>query len=188
MKEDMQREKQSIIWGADDPALYSFTERRKKGDDESKPLKEYTIVSYFRERYRIEIKYPKMPIVFLGDKEWFPIEFLFQSFGKMKAANSPQQVNAVLDYYNKNAGTNYVANVSQLAKESLGRLKQIGFGAGGLDDILAQYNFRKSSDPVELEAKLLPEPKLRFGDNADVWIKDGDFAIMGGGRPKMFAQ
>ena len=185
MKQDMQRDKQSIIWGADDPALYSFTERRRKGDDETKPLKEYTVVSYFKERYRINIKYPKMPIVFLGDKEWFPIEFLFQSFGKMKAANSTKQVNAVLDYYNKNAGTKYVANVTQLAKDSLGRLKQLGCG---LDDILAQYNFRKSSDPVELEAKLLPEPKLRFGDNADVWIKDGDFDIMNGRRPKQFVQ
>ncbi len=184
MRPDMSRDNQCIIWGADNAEWCSF-ETREKGADESAPPKKHTVQSYFKEAYNITLQYPKMPLVFVGEREWFPMEFLFQSFGKMKAANSPEQVNAVLDYYNTNSGTKYVENISNLAMKCHQRIKQLGFT---LEEMLAQYNVRKSTDPVELEAKILPEPKLRFADenNSNIRINDGDWMVMQRGRGRKF--
>ena len=94
------------------------------------------------------LKIPKMPIVFLGNKEWFPIEFLAQCFGKMKGANSTEHVKAKLDYYKEHAGTNYVRNVSEVM-QATSQLHGLS-----IDDILLQFNLRKSTEPVQLEAKV----------------------------------
>merc|ERR1740121_1701078 len=42
-----------------------------------------------------------MPAVFIGKKEWFPIEFLSQAFGKAKDANSTEHVRSILGYYDE---------------------------------------------------------------------------------------
>ena len=41
----------------------------------------------------------------------FPIEFLFQAFGKMKDANEDYQKNAILKFYDKNAGPERVEQI-----------------------------------------------------------------------------
>ena len=87
-----------IIWSACDPNLHSFEFEDRKNGGEKKMV---TVADYFWIRYRIKLKYPHMPLVFLGNKEWFPIEFLFQSFSKMRDANSKDQVSAVLEFYNE---------------------------------------------------------------------------------------
>ena len=112
MKYDVNNANQRIIWGADDPALYSFPER-KRIDDGVEP-RVYTVFTYYKERYNVTLRYPKMPLIFLGNKEWFPIEFLSQSFGKMRAANKPEQVKAVLEYYDQNAGSRNIVNIKDM--------------------------------------------------------------------------
>jgi hypothetical protein len=179
VRED-QNIKMKIVWGADDENLYSFLERKR--EDDGVPPKKYTVYSYNKERYGITLRYPKMPIVFLGNKEWFPIEFLFQSFGKMRAANSPEQVKAVLDYYNQHAGTGYVGNVSRMAQTACDRLQRMGLS---IDQVLRQYNLRKSSEPIQLEARVLKEPTLSFAEY-DANLKNGDWAVMRGGRGARF--
>ena len=182
LRGDQNKNNQKIIWAADDIALYSFFERKREGEDDGIPPKEYSVYSYFIERYGITLKYPKMPIVFLGNKEWFPIEFLSQCFGKMKAANSDDQKKAVLDYYNQHAGTNYVANISKMVETVSKRVGELGLT---IDDVLQQYNLRKSTEPIKLQAKLLPEPTLRFCDH-DAFLKNGDWSVMKGGRGVKF--
>ncbi len=66
MKEDPAHGNMKIIWGADDPELYSFEERKK--EDDGVPPRKYTVFSYNRERYNITLRFPKMPIVFIGHK------------------------------------------------------------------------------------------------------------------------
>ena len=41
----------------------------------------------------------------------FPIEFLFQAFGKMKDANEEKQKNAILNFYDQNAGPKRVEQI-----------------------------------------------------------------------------
>ena len=100
----------------------------------------------------------------------------------MKGANSPDQVKAVLDYYNEHAGTRYVGNVTDTFQAAVGRMESLGFT---YKNILDQYNLRKSSDPVELETRVLKEPTLRFADR-DAFLKDGDWGVMSRGRAARF--
>ena len=88
----------SVIWSACNPDLHSFEFEDRKNGGEKKTV---TVAEYFLIRYGKKLKYPEMPLVFLGNKEWFPIEFLFQSFSKMRDANKKKQVGAVLEYYNE---------------------------------------------------------------------------------------
>ena len=176
MKHDVNNANQRIIWGADDPALYSFPER-KRIDDGVEP-RVYTVFSYYKERYNVALRYPKMPLIFLGNKEWFPIEFLSQSFGKMRAANKPEQVKAVLDYYNQNAGSRNIVNIKDMVDSVSGRLSSMGMN---LDMILKQYNLRRKSEPVQLMARVLPLPTLNFAER-EAFLKNGDWAVMNRGE------
>ena len=66
LKEDMANGNMKIICGVDNPELYSFDERKREGD-ETLPRK-YTVYSYNQESYNITLKFPKISIVFLGNK------------------------------------------------------------------------------------------------------------------------
>lgn len=52
-----------IIWSANDPQLYSF-----EIDNETKDGKiKVTVAEYYMKRRNIHIRFPHMPIVYLGD-------------------------------------------------------------------------------------------------------------------------
>ena len=183
IKADQEHNSAMITWGADDPDLHSFPERKRVED--GVPPKIYTVASYFKEKYNITLKYPKMPIVFLGNKEWFPMEFLYQNFGKMRGANSQDHKDAVLQYRDINAGTKYVENIrdiSAMAEEQSNRLERMGLT---ISDVLKLYNFRKSSTPVELVAKVLQEPELKFAAYSAL-LKNGSWGVMKGGQGSKF--
>ena len=175
IKADEKHECMKIIWGADDETLYSFEEKNPK---DGVPPKNYTVFSYNKERYNIILKYPKMPIVFLGNREWFPIEFLYQAFGKTKGANSREHVAGVLGYYDENSGTRCVDNISNLSRIACQQLQRNGLS---FEHILRQFNLRRSTDAVELEAKVLPEPQLAFG-NTKASLRNGSWDL----RDKIF--
>lgn len=174
IRADPDRDNIKIIWGADDATLYSFEEKKK---DDAVPARIFTVASYFFERYKKRLRFPKMPIIFLGNKEWFPVEFLFQSFGKMKNAGTTEQKNAVRDYYNKNSGynqTNYVNNIQDVFVAASKRLGDMGMT---VDDVLKQYNLRRKDEPIQLEARILSEPRLRFGQQ-DAMLDNGSWNVM----------
>ncbi len=168
IRADPERDNVKIIWGADDRNLYSF-EAKKKDDT----VEIFAVASYFEERYKKRLRFPKMPIVFLGNKEWFPVEFLFQSFGKLKNANTTEQTNAVLNYYDKNSGY-YVNNIQDVFEAASKRLGDMGMT---IDDVLKQYNLRRNDNPIQLEARILPEPKLRYGEQ-DAELRNGSWDVM----------
>ena len=161
---------QRIIWGADDPELYSFD---RESPDGGKPTV-MTVARYFYEAHGIKLKYPRMPMVFLGKKEWFPIELLSQAFGKMRDANSSEQVRAVLEYYDQNAGADSIPNVNKLLEHAVGRLNQYGLT---VQHVLKQFNLRLSDQPIEVEAKVLPEPTLKFAENRPITINNGSWNL-----------
>lgn len=87
-----------IIMTANDPALHSFEfkPRRPSEDDSPDPPPIiYDVARYFRERKGIALSFPNMPMVYTQDG-YFPVEFLQQAFGKMKNANSSEQVSPSL--------------------------------------------------------------------------------------------
>jgi hypothetical protein len=71
------------------------SKKPRKGDPEDKPVVRYTIASYYHDVYGIRLRYPKMPIVFIGKKEWYPMEFLTQALAKTTGANNSDQVRGV---------------------------------------------------------------------------------------------
>jgi hypothetical protein len=89
------RENEGIVMVANDPALHSFefTPRRSpSADDADNPVAiRYDVATYFREKVGLNLEFPCMPMVYTSEG-YFPIEFAQQSFGKMKHANSPDQV------------------------------------------------------------------------------------------------
>lgn len=163
-----------IIWHADDPNLYHF--KYGKGEAE-KPV---TVAEYFRERYAIRLNYPCMPILCIGKPGWLPIELLFQAFSKMRDANSDAQKNAVLEYYDRNAGNENVLNVQNLLKQASRALERKGLN---LSHVLSQYNLRLSESPIEVMAKVLPEPSVDFA-NEKARLNNGSWNLMG----KKFSQ
>jgi len=97
----------NIIWSEDDKRLYSF---EVKGVI-------HTVASYFNSVHGLRLIHPKMPIIFVGNKECFPVEFLFQALCKMKNSNDPEQVNAVFGYNEEFSGTKNVQNIMRLSAE-----------------------------------------------------------------------
>jgi len=160
----------SIIWGADDVNLHSFD--YVAGPDQQ--AIKITVAEYFWKRYGIKLRYPRMPLVSIGKREWFPVEFLFQAFGKMKGANSDSQKNAVLDYYNDTAGSKRVNTISNLTTRAFSQLQRYGLT---VQDVLSQYNLRMSHEPVEVTAKVLPEPILKFANNNTASIQNGSWNL-----------
>ena len=155
----------SIIWSADDPNEYSFEMERKEQD----PLS-VTVRQYFLERHGITLRFPKMPLIYVGNGEWFPVEFLFQAFGKMKDANADHQKNAILDFCDKNAGFERVENISKAFR----KVQSYGLT---FEDITKQYNLRVYSTPVEVEAKVLKEPSLKFANDQPASINNGSWNL-----------
>jgi len=145
----------SIIWDASDPNQYSFP-YTKYGEETSRQM---TVPAYFMERYGLRLQYPHMPLVYLGNAEWFPIEFLFQGYAKMKGANSPNQVSAVLDYFDHSGGSESVENIKRLLREASSSLQKGGLN---MKHVLDQYNLRVSDAPIEVTAKVLPQPTIKF--------------------------
>ena len=84
-----------ILWSADDVHECSFTVKNAQ--------RATTVAEYFRDRYGITLRYPKMPIVYIYKVRkqggvWLPIEFVFQAFAKSKE-NSNEMVKNVLKYH-----------------------------------------------------------------------------------------
>jgi len=160
-----------IIWNASDPNLYSFFYPRE-GDDK----KLVSVNEYYRKKYSIQLRYPCMPIVYCGKlKGWIPVEFLVQAFSKMKDANSDAQKNAVLEYYDRNAGNGNVVNIQNMLKQASRVLERRGLN---VSHILSQYNLRLNDNPIEVMAKVLPEPNVNFA-NEQARLNNGSWNLMG---------
>ena len=161
-----------ILWSACDDSVYFFEQKPRKGEPEDTPVIRHTIASYFEAAYGIRLKFPHMPIVFIGKKEWYPMEFIFQAQSKTSGANNGDQVRGVLGYYDEFAGLGCIENIQKLSKKAQ------------IDDQLRRFNLVRDLEPVILEAKVLPEPKLTFARSEPASINNGSWDL----RNKKFAK
>jgi hypothetical protein len=171
MTKDTQR-KVGICWAADDPEEYFFEQRPRKGEPEDTPVIRHTLASYYEQAYGIKLRYPKMPIVFIGKKEWYPMEFMTQALAKTSGANNGDQVRGVLGYYDEFAGLGCIENIQRLSQKAQ------------IDEQLSRFSLERDLEPVTLDAKVLPEPKLTFGRGEAASINNGSWDL----RNKKFAK
>ena len=77
----------------------------KQEEPPPEPPEIHTVASYFLKAYNIRLRFPHLPMIYIGKKEWFPLEFVFQASNKTRGANSADHVNGVLKYHDENSGT-----------------------------------------------------------------------------------
>ena len=171
IKPDVSLGKACILWAADDPQIYSFELKHnprnkdattQENQDENIKI---TLAEYFMQHHGIRLMYPSLPIVHIGDKNWYPVEMLYQAFDRTKDANSPSHVSDLLQHFDSIAGNKYVDRTSSL-------LKQLEFN----DDSFEKIGLVRSCEPVQLSAKILDQPRLKFG-NQDASVNNGDWNL-----------
>jgi hypothetical protein len=165
-----------IAWAADNPDMFSFV---LDNDDTETPLenqRKYTVDAYYYEKKGMKLKFPHLPIISMGRDGFFPIEFVYQAFGKKKDANSVNHVKTVLDYYDKNAATDSIQNIKHLKKTAENLQNARGVYT---TDLLMQFNCIINQEPQELVASVKPLPTLTFMDNRGVQLGDGSWNLNG---------
>lgn len=95
---------------------------------------------------------------------WFPIELLYQSFGKKFDANSPDHVNGILSHFDEYAGTKCINKIMEL-QDSAMNMSSLGMS---FYHILKLFNLEANADTPPLKAKILPFPKLSFERNVNI--------------------
>jgi len=161
-----------IVWRPDE---HKFPVK-KRGPDAS-PDDEgvmHTVASYFESQYKISFQYPNLPLILLGKKNYLPLEFLFQASKKMRGANATEQVQAVLGYYDENAGYACIENITRLGNLACRDLRKNGVS---FESVLSQFNLKRSEEPQRITAKLLAEPQLTFGRNNSARINNGSWNL-----------
>lgn len=162
----------SIIWDADDPSIHSFELLANKEDLESGTM--MTIATYYKERYNMPLMYPHMPAIFIKDGKqdaYFPIEFLFQAFGKVRGADMNQHILAFNDDF---ASTRRVGHLETVYAEAERMMAQTG---QPLSTLLEQFNISVSNEPMVLRATVFTQPNIGFRGNVTKIPRDGSWDL-----------
>ena len=170
---------EDLDWGAD-LERQSF-EFKMRGAPEDQPGEMVTIERYFLLRYKIKLRFPKMPIVHLLDgKEegWFPIEFLFQAWGKVRDTDHNPDVLKFNDHFASTDRIEHLKDVKMLVDE----VKQQS--GPELSMLLQQLHLTSSLRPEELTATVLQQPVVTFQGGNDKIPTDGSWNLAGAKFPK----
>ena len=135
-----------MIW---EPSTYTFP----LGDEGD--ARNVTVEEYFHERYGIRLNFPRMPLIHTkirGRSNWIPIEFLWQSFGKAKDANGPENVRAVLAEKDSAAGPQLINQLRAVYASVLPEITAY----------LQSCNVNIDNEPPTLQARVLPNPRISF--------------------------
>jgi hypothetical protein len=111
-----------------------------------------------------------MPVVFIGKKEWYPIEFSYQALAPTKGANETHDVTTILGFYDEIGGKRYVDKVCELI-DKFDQWNPMS------KKTLNKFSLERESAPHTLKAKVLEEPVLRFGNNHKVNPANGDWNL-----------
>jgi len=180
------KEKPGVIMEANNPDLHSFELTPRKGPEDSAPDEtpiKYSVAQYFAEKRGLPLEFPFMPMV-LTSEGYFPVEFLRQAFGKMKDANSPEQVKHVLGFNDNFASTrrlDHLAQIKQMAEEVQA---QTGQSSSAL---LSQFNVKIENEPLTLKAKVLKEPNITFHNKIRGSLRDGSWNLLDGRNDLVFS-
>ena len=165
----------SIRWAADDPEIYSFDYDYKGKDGQFEGLRPTTVYEYFLRRHFIRLKYPKMPLVQIGQKEFLPVELLFQAQGAAKIMQKADQVTRfALSFNDEFSCGKRIRAITDLymRPDMLGNDSQ-----GPIGKLLRSVGMSLDPAPLKLEAKALKPPKLVFANNQVVSNRDGSWSL-----------
>ena len=115
-----------------------------------------------------------MPCVYIGNREWYPIEFLFQAQEKASHPDEKQkkdQNKIKLKYYDEIAGFHRSVHIRKSYQKLAGLLQN-----DPNQDLLRQFGIMRIDEPITLRAKVLPEPKLSF-ENQEAHLNDGKWNL-----------
>ena len=146
----------NIVWAADDPNLFSFEFEFRNAQGEREESRNITVAEYFATRYDIRLKYPKMPLVRISKEEYFPVEFLFQTQGPARNEANPERVTQFALKFNDDFA----------CQDRMTEIKRLLSGSSIADPLqqkLQLLNLNLDTSPLELRAKVLKVPMLRYG-------------------------
>jgi hypothetical protein len=178
------RRSEDIIW---DPSQHTFPLQAKgKAQEENEPsapdpVQTVTVAEYFRLRYKMTLRFPKMPLVFLTEgkeKGWFPIEFLYQAWGKVKATDHNQDVLKFNDHFASTARIEHLKTIKSLVDEIKSK------SAPEFTMLLQQLNLTTNLQPEQLTATVLPQPIVKFQAGNDKVPSDGSWNLANVKFPK----
>ena len=121
---------------------------------------EMNVEEYFKKFYDIKIKYPHLPVVSVGGRGFFPVEFLYQEQTRVRG-NEKHRQEEVLRYHDHFSGNRRV--------ERLRNLKEYAYGLNvgnfeSLDVLLQKFQIKIDNFPMVCPAELLqgPSPQFRY--------------------------
>ena len=145
-----------IIWDADDPSVHSFELLTDKDDPKSGTMT--TIAAYFKERHNMPLNYPHLPAIFIKDGRqdaYFPIEFLFQAFGKVKGVDMNKHL---LKFNDDFASTHRVTHLETACADTKRVMAQPG--QQSVATLLEQFHLSVHNEPMVLCATILKQPRI----------------------------
>lgn len=149
-----------------DPHNHKFNCSRE-GPDGEEIEETHTVATYYKASYDIEIKYQHLPLVKIkmGSRvDYFPVEFLFQAFGKVKGANS----RAIQD---ENHSTEKIEQVKAIFAKLQQRKVE-------LPALMEQFGLKVEEEPRRSQATVLKAPIVQFANQREL-PQNGSFNLKG---------
>jgi hypothetical protein len=169
----------ALKWAADDPCEYDFPVTPRGAPEDDPPVR-MTVARYFQDIIHLPVRYPKMPLVQVKDGKddgWYPIEFLFQAFGKTRGADFNKKVLKFNDNFASTKRMQHLEHVKMLAEEVKRESGQ------DLSMLLQQMKLTVSNKPMELTASVLEQPVIVFEGGNKKIPTDGSWNLAGARFP-----
>jgi len=125
------------------------------------------VQGYYSRYYGIELRFPHLPIVSVGGKGYFPIEFLYQERSRV-GGNEKHRQEEVLKYHDRFAASRRADRVRTLKDYAYG----VNTDYKSLEELLKDFQVSIEAKPLESRAEILPCPVPRFR-NRDGLVAQG---------------
>jgi len=146
-----------IKWGCDEETF-----SKKEGDS----VTEYSIATYYKDIYDIEIQYPNMPIISTS-RGWFPVEFFYQERSRA-GGNESDKVRKVLEYHDRFAGQARLDHVKMVMERAFTERSIDSRTDDSLASVFKDFDLSvDTSQSLSSPAKRLPAPMLQFRDTVE---------------------
>jgi hypothetical protein len=137
---------------------------------------EHDIQSYFLKIYDIQIKYPQLPVVSIGGRGYFPVEFLYQEKSRV-GGNSEQQLQHVLNYHDRFSGHDRADRVCEVKDRAYSCERTDIGGFRSLNGLLHEFQISIDQRPIKSPAQRLAAPRPTFSNGETADTKDGSWNL-----------
>ncbi|KAL7579995.1 hypothetical protein ACA910_004985 [Epithemia clementina (nom. ined.)] len=170
--EKSEKDKKVIAWAANILEFHSFDFQYKNHQGDLEAMRPTTVAEYFKRRYDINLEFPYMPMVRISDKEYFPVEFLFQAQGPAKhntEIDKDRVTRFALEFNDEFACTARIQEIRRLLTD-----KNV---VEPLQEKLELLNLTLDTTPLEVRAKVLKMPQLTDGTGKKFVIRNGSWNL-----------